>query len=172
LANVLLAVMDAAALERPALLGNSMGCQVACALAARHPERVERLVLVGPTLDDAARTMVRHSLRLVADIPFERPALIPVVAWDYLRMGPRLLWQELRHMIEDHELETMRAVRAPALVVRGERDAVVPREWAATVATALRAGPVREVPRWGHALNFSAPDELAAIVEPFLGEAA
>jgi 2-hydroxy-6-oxonona-2,4-dienedioate hydrolase len=74
-------------------------------------------------------------------------------------------------MIADHELETMKRVRVPAIVVRGERDAVVPREWASAVARAVGAGSVHEVKGWGHALNFSAPEELLRIVEPFLDQA-
>jgi len=41
------AVVDALALERFALLGSSKGGPMAIAYAARHPERVSRLVLVG-----------------------------------------------------------------------------------------------------------------------------
>jgi 2-hydroxy-6-oxonona-2,4-dienedioate hydrolase len=166
LAGVLLALLDALGLDRPSLVGNSMGCQVIIDLASRHPARVDRAVLVGPTLDDDARSVVRHAARLLADVPYERLGLVPVVAWDYLRMGPRLLLQELRHMLADRELDKAPDVRAPCLVVRGERDAVVPCSWAQQVADALRAGAVREVKGWGHALNFSAADELTRIVEP------
>jgi pimeloyl-ACP methyl ester carboxylesterase/DNA-binding winged helix-turn-helix (wHTH) protein len=41
------AVTDAAGFERFSLLGISQGCGVSVAYAARHPERVERLVLYG-----------------------------------------------------------------------------------------------------------------------------
>ena len=40
-------VVDAARLERFALLGISQGCAVAIAYAVRHPERITNLVLVG-----------------------------------------------------------------------------------------------------------------------------
>jgi pimeloyl-ACP methyl ester carboxylesterase len=40
-------VVDAAGLERFALLGISQGCAVSIAYAVRHPERVSHLVLVG-----------------------------------------------------------------------------------------------------------------------------
>jgi 2-hydroxy-6-oxonona-2,4-dienedioate hydrolase len=168
LADVLLAWMDAMRLERAALLGNSMGCQVVADLASRHPERVDRLVLIGPTLDDRPGVSVRHLLRLLADIPFERPSLVPVVVWDYLRMGPRLLTQEIRHMFADTELEKLSRVDAPALVVRGEHDTVAPRAWAERVVRTMPHAELREVPRWGHAVHFSAPDQLAALVEAFL----
>jgi pimeloyl-ACP methyl ester carboxylesterase/DNA-binding SARP family transcriptional activator len=41
------AVVDAAGLERFAMLGVSQGCAIAIAYATRHPERVSRLVLYG-----------------------------------------------------------------------------------------------------------------------------
>jgi lipase len=42
----LLAVLDALGLERPVTLGHSMGAYVVARLAAHHPQRVSRLVLV------------------------------------------------------------------------------------------------------------------------------
>lgn len=167
LADVLLQWMDETAIARPLFVGNSMGCQVIVDLASRHPERVGAAILLGPTLHDG-HGIARQALRLVADIPRERLSLIPLVAWDYLRMGPRLLLQELRHMFADPMLDKAARVQAPCLVVRGERDPVVPREWATRVAAALRATPVHEVRGHGHALNYSAVDELMRVIEPFL----
>src|SRR6201747_177585 len=45
--NDLEAVVDAAGIERFALLGISQGCSVSIAYAVRHPERVSHLVLLG-----------------------------------------------------------------------------------------------------------------------------
>lgn len=41
------AVMDAAGVQRPVLFGHSQGGSTAIAFAARHPERVQRLILFG-----------------------------------------------------------------------------------------------------------------------------
>jgi 2-hydroxy-6-oxonona-2,4-dienedioate hydrolase len=38
-------------LQRATLVGNSFGCQVIVDLAVRHPERVKRTVLQGPTMN-------------------------------------------------------------------------------------------------------------------------
>jgi 2-hydroxy-6-oxonona-2,4-dienedioate hydrolase len=56
LADALAAWIRAAGLERPTLLANSVGCQIAVDCAVRHPDDVGRMVLVGPTTDPAART--------------------------------------------------------------------------------------------------------------------
>jgi 2-hydroxy-6-oxonona-2,4-dienedioate hydrolase len=55
LSGTLSAWMEGIGLERATLVGNSMGCQVITELAARHPERVERAVLQGPTMDPRRR---------------------------------------------------------------------------------------------------------------------
>src|SRR3954470_4052954 len=56
LADALLTWMDRIELERPHFLGNSFGCQVIADLAARHPNRVDRIVFQGPTVDPHARS--------------------------------------------------------------------------------------------------------------------
>jgi pimeloyl-ACP methyl ester carboxylesterase len=44
----LLEILDSLALERPHLIGHSMGAAIAAALAAAHPDRVESAVFVAP----------------------------------------------------------------------------------------------------------------------------
>ncbi len=58
-------VVDAAGLEKFALLGISQGCAISIAYAVRHPERVSRLVLYGGSQveieqADAMHTLIRH----------------------------------------------------------------------------------------------------------------
>lgn len=50
-------------LERVCLIAHSMGCQVAVELAAHNPELVDRLVLIGPTIDREARNLPRFFWR-------------------------------------------------------------------------------------------------------------
>jgi pimeloyl-ACP methyl ester carboxylesterase len=59
-----LAVVDAAGADRFRLFGASQGGQLAAAIAARHPERVEALVLYGTCADgsDLAPAEVRKSI--------------------------------------------------------------------------------------------------------------
>lgn len=167
-AELLRAYLDEVGIERAAFLGNSMGCQTVVELAVRHPARVDRLVLVGPTADRTARTARRQLLRLARSSLAERHALALVVALDYGRMGPRRLLQELRYMLADAIEEKLPLLQCPVLVVRGRRDHIVPQDWTEEVAALARAAPPTVIEGWGHALNFSAPDDLLAVVRPFL----
>ncbi|MEU8687310.1 alpha/beta hydrolase [Streptomyces sp. NPDC048665] len=55
LADLLVEWLTAVDLDHVVLLGGSFGCQVAVDAAVRHPDRVVGMVLVGPTVDPAAR---------------------------------------------------------------------------------------------------------------------
>jgi pimeloyl-ACP methyl ester carboxylesterase len=57
MADTLHAWMRTIGLTKVALVGNSFGCQLIAELAVRHPEIVARLVLQGPTVDAAARSL-------------------------------------------------------------------------------------------------------------------
>jgi 2-hydroxy-6-oxonona-2,4-dienedioate hydrolase len=167
LAESLRAWMDAAGIGRAAFLGNSMGCQVIAELAVRHPERIDRLILIGPTVDPAARALGRELPRLLEDGAAERLSLILLVARAYSR-DLRRLHEEMDAVLADRIEEKLPRITAPSLVVRGERDAVAPQAWAEEVASLLGAEAVRVIPGKGHAPNYSAPDELMRILRPFL----
>ena len=64
-------------LERTALVGNSMGCQIIAELAVRHPDLVERVVLQGPTMDPLARSTLRQIGRLLLDARWSLPPSCP-----------------------------------------------------------------------------------------------
>lgn len=171
LAGALYAWLDEAGLERPdALVANSFGCQLIVELAARRPERVARLVLVGPTVDRHARSLPRQAARLALDSFREPPGLWAVELADYalhlVKSGPAGFVEMVRDTVE----EKLARVEAPTLVVRGARDPIVPRPWAEEVAVRLPRGRLVEVPGVPHAVNYTAPDVLARLTLDFLRE--
>ncbi|NIJ06195.1 alpha/beta fold hydrolase [Frigoribacterium faeni] len=67
-ARVVLAVADASGLDRPALVGHSLGALVALHVAAVAPERVRSLGLVSPTTFSALEAAA-HPLRGLRTVP-------------------------------------------------------------------------------------------------------
>ncbi|MCG7598774.1 alpha/beta hydrolase [Halomonas sp. McH1-25] len=167
LAQSLLDWLKAMQLDRVVLVGQSLGCQVAVEAALRQPARVERLVLIAPTLDPATRSLRIQLPRFIADIPFERLALIPVVAWDYLRMGWRAV-PELQAMFAYSIEDRLPSLSQPLLLVRGEFDPVASRRWLDEAARRHGSARVEEIAGWGHAVQFSAPGRVAEVVRQFL----
>ncbi len=168
LASALYEWMDAIGLDRVVLLGNSMGCQIAVELAVRHPERIDRLILIGPTVDPGARTFWRQLPRFLRTAFSERPSLLFWVAWDYLRAGPSRIVREMDVAFADRIEDKLPQVSMPSLVLRGERDAIVPQRWAEEVVRGLDTTDLEVIPGAGHALNYSAADELMRRIGPFL----
>jgi pimeloyl-ACP methyl ester carboxylesterase len=154
--------------QRAVLVGNSGGCQVVVDLAVHAPELLGPVVLNGPTMDRAARSPGSQLVRLLRDGPAERATLGAVLARDYVDCGPRRFAATFRYLLADPIERKLRHVHTPALVVRGARDPVVPRAWAAEVAALLPRGRLAEVPGAGHTLNYSAPDELARLTRSLL----
>jgi 2-hydroxy-6-oxonona-2,4-dienedioate hydrolase len=159
--------MDATGIPKAMFVANSMGCQVVVDLAVRHPERVDRLVLIGPTIDPRARSVLQHLPRFAMGGLYERQSLTQLLVVDYSRMGWRIL-PELRFMMDDRIEKKLPHVKAPTMLVRGENDTIVPPRWFEEAARLVRAEQVAVIPGRGHAVHYSAADELVAAVTGFL----
>lgn len=168
LADALAGWMDAMDLARAAFLANSNGCQVVAALAERWPDRVERAVLTSPTIDPAGRSLLRQLGRWIVNSTREPPSLLPVLLKDYRAAGVRQSLGALRETFRDRIEERLPHVEAPTLVVRGERDPVVPQAWAERAARLLKAGDLVVIPGAPHTLNWDVPGALCEVAVPFL----
>lgn len=171
LAATLIAWMDAEGIERASLVGNSLGCQVAVEAALSYPARVERMVLIGPTTDPKGRSPAQLLLRFLLGGLFERPSLNWVLVKDYARMGSRLP-AEFNFMCRDEIEVKLPYVDVPTMLVRGANDPIVPQRWLDEAARLLAAKRTAVIPRMGHAVNYSAADELVSALLPFLAEPA
>ncbi len=169
-ADVLAAWLRDVGLERPTLLGNSMGCQVVVHLAARHPDLPGRAVLVGPTTDPDAASVRRQAWRLLRDGAREPVALDLLQIADYLRAGVRRSLRTARHAVRDPVAAVAREVHVPTLVVRGAEDPIVPQRWAEELTARLPRGRLVVVPGAPHVVNWVAADTLAELVLAFLDD--
>lgn len=162
--------MDELEIERAVLASISFGCQIVIELAAESPERVMGCVLVGPTIDVDAADALSQVSRLLLDAPREPLNLMPVIARDYwdfgIRRGAITLW----HALSDDVVDKLPRVTAPTVVVRGERDLIVPRSWTDRVAELLPDARSAEIAGAAHAANFSHPEEFARLIEDLVTE--
>jgi pimeloyl-ACP methyl ester carboxylesterase len=170
LADALGAWMNAIGLPRAALVGNSLGCQIAVDLAVRRPELVQALVLAGPTIDRHARTASAQIFRWFRDWPGERPSLALAHLRDFAHAGLRRSLGTFRCTLADRIEDKLPRVQARTLVVRGTRDTIVPQSWAEEVARLLPKGKLILLRGGPHCINYSTPGPFADIVASFLRE--
>lgn len=169
LADALGAWMDTVGLRRAALVGNSLGCQIAVELAVRRPELAHALVLAGPTTDPHARTASAQIVRWFRDWPGERPSLALAHLRDFAHAGLRRSLGTFRCTLADRIEEKLPLVQVRTLVVRGTRDTIVPQGWAEEVARLLPHGELILIPGGPHCINYSTPGPFSGIIASFLG---
>lgn len=182
--------LGAVGVERCDLLGHDLGGAVAVVMAADVPDRVRRLVLVDPLVSATSlplegtlalasalgaslfRAAVRRSdLRRVLARGFSAPELLPEtmvdIYWD--RLGRQGGWEAAHAMLGQvghlEKLgERISRVRAPTLVVWGDRDAIVSPEEGERLVERLIDARLEVLDGCGHHAPHEQPESLAALV--------
>jgi pimeloyl-ACP methyl ester carboxylesterase len=180
MADWVLALLDAAQVGTAALIGHSMGSLIALELAARHPDKVRALGLIGTA---AAMPVSRELLDAAA--ANDHAAIDMVTIWGY---GPRagiggslapglwmtgggvrlleraragVLFRDLAACNDYRDgLACAGRVKVPAILVLGDRDLMTPANAGRTLAAALPKARVATLAGAGHMLMSERPDEV------------
>jgi pimeloyl-ACP methyl ester carboxylesterase len=149
-------------LEDPVLVGHSMGTQVVTEVAARNPH-IRDLVLISPVVDSRARSIPISALRFLRSALHEPAAVrwhgvtaYALCGWHWFR---KVLPEMIAFPIEDRAAE----VRARTLIVRGEHDAMVPRDWVRSLARVFPHAVLREVVGGAHSVMHAQADAVARL---------
>lgn len=193
LADWVPALLDAAGVAKAALIGHSMGALVALDAAARHPDRVEALALLGvaermpvhPDLLEAAADEEPSAVELAIDL---------VIGWGHgprghtggnatpglaLIPGGRRLMRGITPGVLGVDLaacnayargaDSAAAVDCPALFLLGALDRMTPAKAGRALAARVKSSQVVMVPATGHMIMTEAPDATVTALTPFLG---
>lgn len=156
--------LRAAGLDRPVLVGHSMGAQLVVEVMRQAPGAARRGVCIGTVIDSGARNPVRQALRLARDGLHEPLRANAIITSDYLRAGPRWYTAMLRPMLAYATEEAAAEVTDELVFVRGERDRICPRRWQDELAAAAPLGRSAEVAGAGHVAMYTHPDAVADLV--------
>ena len=154
----LAAFLDVLGIAQTDLMGHSMGGMLAIAMAARHPERVRRLVLVDSAgLPELAGPHWQVPLRAVTDSSMRQWKLYPT----FVKIGLRARTaREGLNLIRNYSVRRdLWNVRAQTLVLWGSRDRLVPVEHGAFMARHIRGARLAVVRGAGHMPFYERPEE-------------
>lgn len=144
------------------MIGSSLGGYVAALFASRHPERVDRLVLLCPAFDLSGRwgELVEparmHEWETTGTLAFD----------DATKTSVRVHY---RFFLEGREVPTMPRVSCPTILVHGRDDETVPVEQSARYALATPAVRELVLVEDGHDLLASLA-VIDAVIDRFLLE--
>ena len=159
-----------AGLKRPAIVANSMGCQIVTKLAVRRPERVGPMVLVGPTVDPVCRRARHLIFGALRDSAREPVRLVGRATQEGIAQGAGSLLAAARSALADRIEDRLPSIWQPTVVVLGDRDGVVSRPWAEQVTALLPRGSLVVVPGEPHAVHYTRPRLVEGIVAELLSE--
>ena len=163
LAAALISYCDAVGVERATFVGNSLGCPLIVEVASSFPDRIERAVLVSPA-GGPNNIPVRRALRqMILDAPREPLSMLPIAVRDYLRFGVLQSWSLFQAMTRYPTLERVANLVMPTLVIAGERDPLVRIDRVGVFAGLPHVDAVKV--SGAHALNFSAPELIAGLID-------
>lgn len=183
-----LAVMDAAEIAQATLVGHSMGAVIALETAAREPERVTGLGLLGvssampvhPTLMTAAQQAPERAYDMMTGWCFANAAKIGGNPAPGLWMtgGARALLARGREHALAADLaacnawttaaQSAAAIKAPTLVVLGDSDVMTPARKGQELARLIPGATCVTLEGCGHMMMQEKPDEtLDALIAKF-----
>ena len=190
--QLLAALMDRLGVARATLVGNSMGGRIAWSFAARHPERVDHLVLISPDgfaspgFEYDKHTQVPVSVKLMRYIlpkPLLRMSLAPAYADPHflsealtdryydlmLAPGARAaMIERMQQVVLTDPRPWLARITAPTLLLWGEQDRMIPFANAADYLKAISHATLVALPGVGHLPQEEAPERSAAALRTFL----
>jgi pimeloyl-ACP methyl ester carboxylesterase len=191
-----LSVLGALGLEQAALVGNSVGGQVALETAIESPERVAALVTIGSIVPDwwpgmtPEEELVENELEaLEAGADLEAMAKADVCAWvDGPGQAADRVPHDIRELVREMDranrqpgrvrgrplplqpppAEQLERLTMPVLAVAGALDFSYALASAEYLAANAPDGRAAIVPEVAHMVGLEAPDELGALITGFL----
>ncbi|MDB5577829.1 MAG: 2-hydroxy-6-oxo-2,4-heptadienoate hydrolase [Bradyrhizobium sp.] len=182
--------LDALGIKRASFIGNSYGGGLSLAVAARYPERVHRFVLMGaaglrfemskgleavwgyePSEANMRKLMETFAFNpdLVTDaivLSRHNASIRPGSHEAYSRLFPEPRQPKLDRLATPED--DIRAITAPALIVHGREDVIVPVDVAYRYSALLSHSELHVFGECGHWTQIEKKDRFLEVVVPFL----
>lgn len=182
--------LDAVGVERADFIGNSFGGGLTLAIAARYPERVSKIVLMGSTgttfpltdgldavwgYEPSIENMRRMASLFVYDKSLITDALIQSRYEASIRPGYQSTYSSLFPAPRQHHIaalstpdDKLRALDKSVLLVHGRDDLVIPVESSLKLHSLIPRSELHVFGQCGHWTQIERGDRFVKVVESFL----
>lgn len=183
----LFVLLDELKIQKATLVGLSSGSRIALDATLAKPERVERLVMIGPAISgylakerpafaaDLGAALKAADYKKATEILLATPVYAtPDASRDLVRTmltGNERMWTLDPKVIRPEAkpaMDRLEEVKVPTLVLIGDRDIADIREQAKLLGSRIKGATLVSVPEGGHLLNLTSPDQFEKALRDFL----
>lgn len=186
----LICLLDALKIDRVSVVGNSFGGAIALALAKAHPQRVNRLVLMGAAGIDAPISQGLEKVWSYTPSLEAMRGLMEVFAYDHSIITEDLVRMRYEASIRDDVQERfarlfpaprqngvemlalaetdLKSIANQTLLVHGLNDQVIPVEWSERMVRLLPHAELHTYGECGHWVQIEKAAQFAQLVSDFL----
>jgi 3-oxoadipate enol-lactonase len=185
-------LLDELHISKASLVGSSMGSGIVLDAALAYPDRVDRVVMVSPTISGVTSIIPNDWMTpIIAQVRAGAKDSAAALWWASSMMagarkrgaaGERYhqvvldnarIWGENpanRLPLSPPAAQRLESLGAPLLVIVGERDAAAIRQLADILASRVPNAEALTIERAGHMISVEKPEELAAVIADFLSQ--
>ena len=172
-------------LEKPVLVGHSMGTIIASAVAEKYPEKInDKIILLAP-ISKTPSKLITNLQPLMSILPRKFAGWCSVMYSGKQKRNRKILKHELAltyeswinyTSIEDVVASTKFSATTStanfnfekdALVISGAKENLIPKKATEDFAKKVNA-KTKYIPHTGHLLNLETPEEVATLIREFL----
>jgi pimeloyl-ACP methyl ester carboxylesterase len=181
------ALFEKQSIDKAVVIGHSLGTLIVQHFAAKYPEKVSKLILVGPVKApadngrqgprDRAQKVRAEGMAAIADTivaaatspsDLVQHSIAPAMVREMLMRQPAEGYAATCEALSEAQEPDQQKIACPTLLVVGSDDKVGPPAVAREIASRIKNAKVTEVPNAGHWLTLEQPAEVTNAIESFL----
>jgi pimeloyl-ACP methyl ester carboxylesterase len=166
-------------LQKPILVGHSMGGAIVQTLAMAHPEVIKGIVLVGtgarlrvlPAVLDGIKKDFEETVKKIARFAYSRkasPELIEGGIEHLMRCRPEVLYGDFLACDRFDLLERVKEIDLPTLILCGKEDELTPPGYSEFLHRQIRSSKLEILPDAGHMVMMESPEAFNRKVRDFI----
>ncbi len=174
--EILIKLLERLKIEKPLVVGYSMGGWMATRFALKYPEKLKNLIII----NGAAIPKGKNILQLALDVYFDAAKnffspkgfkKILIVYLDYSKnilIHPYALLKEITGVLKINPIESLSGFKGRVLILWGKKDLVLPYENALILKKSIENSVLETIEEGDHDWGFLYPDLLLDKITQFI----
>ena len=151
------------------LLGHSFGGNIAVKYSLKHPDKINKLFLVGAavvrreTVKKKGIYGISKTFKFLSFVPYLKKAFYRIIKSDYL-YARGIMKDVYLNIIKKDLTDILNGINVPTSIIWGEKDDITPLKSAHIINSKVKNSQLEIIPKTGHNLHSECPGLLVDII--------